>query len=167
MDENTEPNEGRELARRVAKEWVRDEGAELIPLSVLALDHPEPLAGWEPLLQARGIELLTDDLYRPAIRREDARQLAEERREWERESAEKPNRLQESLEAPPVPVGFPALEDGSPLASIMAHDPGYETVAEEFGRPKPNFLAEELEAGARQLAAARAEAESRKAARDG
>jgi hypothetical protein len=40
------------------------------------------------MLEAGGIELLTDDLYRPAIRREDARRLAEERREWERSSAE-------------------------------------------------------------------------------
>ena len=164
MDEN---NEGREIARRVAREWVRDEGSELIPLSHLALDHPEPLAGWEPLLQARGIELLTDDLLRSAIRREDARRLAEERREWERSSAEKAYQLKESLEGPSVTVGIPALEDGSAMESLMAHDPGYQTAAEEFGRPKPNFLAEELEVGARHLAAARAEAESRKSARDG
>ena len=58
--------------------------------------------------------------------------------------------------------GVQEIEDGSAMAVIMANDPGYQTAAEEFGRPKPNFLAEELEAGARQLAAARAEAEKAK-----
>jgi len=88
---------------------------------------PEPLDGWETMLEARGIELLTDDLYRPAIRREDARRLAEERREWERSSAEKARRLQGSLEGLPVPAGLPSLEGGSPMAAIMAHDPSYRT----------------------------------------
>jgi hypothetical protein len=156
MDEN---NEGRELARRVAGQGLAE--GELIPLSHLVLDHPEPVGGWELMLQARGIELLEDDLYRPAIRREDARALATERREWERESAEKARRLQESLEVVPIPTGLPALEGGSPLASIMAADPSYATLQAEFGRPKPNFLAEELEAGAQHLAAARADAEAR------
>ena len=163
MDKNTEPNEGADVARRLAKQWLQ-EGPELIPLSHLALDHPEPLAGWDPLLEARGIELLTDDLYRPAIRREDARRLAEERREWERESVDKANRLQESLEGLPVPAGLPSLEGASAMESPMAHDPGYQTAAEEFGRPRPNFLDELLEEGQRHQAAAQAEAESNKAA---
>jgi hypothetical protein len=162
MDKNTEPNEGADVGRRLAKQWL-NEGAESIPLSHLALDHPEPLDGWEPLLQARGIELLEDDLRRPAIRREDARRLAEERREWERESVEKANQLQESLERPPVPAGIPALENGSAMESLMAHDPGYRTVAEEFGqRPRPDFLAELLEEGQRRQLAERAAIKERK-----
>ena len=111
-DEHIEPNEGAEVARRLAKQWLH-EGSELIPLSHLALDHPEPLAGWEPLLQAHGIELLEDDLYRPAIRREDARRLVTERREWEREN-EKARRLQESLEVPPFPAGIPSASTSAP-----------------------------------------------------
>lgn len=66
----------------------------------------------------------------------------------------------------PVPAGIPALEHGSAMESLMANDPGYQTPAEEFGRPRPNFLAEELEAGARQLAAAQAEAAAKKPARE-
>lgn len=151
---------GAEVARRLAKQWVHE--AELIPLSVLSLDYPEPIGGWETMLEARGIELLSDDLHRLSIAREDARALVEERREWERESAEKARRRQESLEALPVPAGIPALEHGSAMESLMAHDPCYQTVAEEFGRPKPNFLAEELEAGAQQQAAVRAKIEARK-----
>ena len=158
--------EGAEVARRLAKQWVHE--AELIPLSVLSLDYPEPLGGWETMLEARGIELFSDDLHRLSIAREDARALVEERREWERESAEKARRRQESLEGLPVPAGIPALEHGSALQSIMASDPSYRTPQEEFGRIlKPNFLAEELEAGAREQAAARAEVAARKAAREG
>jgi hypothetical protein len=52
------------------------------------------------------------------------------------------------------------------MESLMANDPGYRSPSEEFGqRPKPRFLEEALEAGARQQAAARAEVESKKAAR--
>jgi hypothetical protein len=156
--------EGAEVVRLLAKQWVHE--AELIPLSVLSLDYPEPLGGWETMLEARGIELFSDDLHRLSIAREDARALVEERREWERESAEKARRRQESLEGLPVPAGIPALEHGSAMESLMANDPGYQSVAEEFGRPRPNFLAEALEAGQRQQAAAQAEAESKKAARE-
>jgi hypothetical protein len=91
--------------------------------------------------------------------------LREERERLARIAAEHAARAAAAVA--PVPAGIPALEGGSPLQSIMANDPGYQTVAEEFGRPKPNFLAEELEAGARQQAAARAEIEARKAAREG
>jgi hypothetical protein len=70
-------------------------------------------------------------------------------------------RLQESLEVPPIPAGLPALQDGPPLASIMAADPGYRTPQAEFGRPKPNFLDELLEEGRRHQAGVQAEAESK------
>jgi len=65
----------------------------------------------------------------------------------------------------PLPAGYPALEGASPLATIMANDPSYRTPQAEFGRPPPRFLEEELEAGARQQAAAQAEAAAKKAAR--
>jgi hypothetical protein len=55
-----------------------------IPLSVLALDLPEPPAGgWAAYLTGRGITVLTDDIGRPAITRADARQLLDEHRENE------------------------------------------------------------------------------------
>ena len=131
--------EGAEVARRLAKQWVHE--AELIPLSVLSLDYPEPLGGWETMLEARGIELVSDDLHRLSIAREDARALVEEQREWERESAEKARRRQESLEGLPVPAGIPAIERGSAMETIMANDPGYQSPQSEFGRIlKPNFL---------------------------
>ena len=46
------------------------------------------------------------------------------------------------------------------MASLMAHDPGYQTPQAEFGRPKPNFLDELLEEGQRHQADVQAEAEA-------
>ena len=48
---------------------------ELIPLSVLSLDLEAPPIGWATELAARGVEIVLDDLGRPAIARADARQL--------------------------------------------------------------------------------------------
>jgi hypothetical protein len=153
--------EGAEVARRLAKQWLH-EGAELIPVTHLSLDLAEPINGWEPALLERGLEIVEDNLGRPCVRREVLGDLLREERDClARIEAEGAARAAAAVA--PVPAGVPAIEGGSPLQSIMAHDPGYQTPAEEFGqRPKPNFLVEELEAGARQQAAARAEVEARK-----
>jgi hypothetical protein len=58
--------------------------ANLIPISHLALDLPEPpVGGWVAYLSGRGLEVLTDDIGRPAVSRADARQLFDEQREEE------------------------------------------------------------------------------------
>jgi hypothetical protein len=58
--------------------------AELIPISHLALDLAEPpVGGWTAYLTGRGIPVLADDVGRPAVGRDDARQLLDERREAE------------------------------------------------------------------------------------
>jgi hypothetical protein len=159
MSEDIEPNEGRELVHRVAKEWVRE--AELIPVRHLSLDVTEPIAGWELDLLERGVEIVDDDLGRPCVHRQVLGDLLRE----EREHLAKIAAEGAAVAVVPVPAGLPALEGGSAMASIMANDPGYQTVAEEFGRPKPNFLAEELEAGARQQLAERAAIKERKKTR--
>ena len=90
--------------------------------------------------------------------------LREERERLNRIEAESAARAAAAVV--PVPAGVPALEHGSAMESLMTHDPGYLTPQAEFGgRERPNFLVEQLEAGARQQAAARAEVESKKAAR--
>jgi hypothetical protein len=161
--ENIEPNEGRELVHRVAKEWVRE--AELIPVRHLSLDLDEPLSGWELALLERGVEILEDDLGRPCVRRKVLGELLREERErLARIEAESAARVAAAVA--PLPGGLPALEGGSAMESLMANDPGYRSPSEEFGqRPKPRFLEEALEAGARHQAAAQAEAEAKKAAR--
>jgi hypothetical protein len=68
---------------------------DLVPLSHLSLDLPEPLNGWLAELQRRDIAVVTDDLGRLSISRGDARRLFDEQREAEarqaakREAAEK------------------------------------------------------------------------------
>jgi hypothetical protein len=102
---NIEPNEGRELVQNIAQRWMDE--TDLVPLSVLSLDHLEPVGGWQPLLEARGIEMFEDDLLRPSITREAARRLVQERRRWELENAERTLRRLASFEAQPVPAGVP------------------------------------------------------------
>jgi hypothetical protein len=62
--------------------------AGLVPLSVLALDLPEPPGGWPAYLAGRGVPVLTDDIGRLAIARAEARQLLDEQREAEAHARE-------------------------------------------------------------------------------
>jgi hypothetical protein len=60
-----------------------------VPVIHLALDLPEPPGGWTAFLNARGVEVVVDDLGRSAITRVDARRLFDEHREAEAVKAEK------------------------------------------------------------------------------
>ena len=90
-----------------------------VPVSHLSLDLPEPVAGWDRVLAERGVEVVEDDLGRPAIRREDARALMEERREWELAHAEEARRRQEETarKSRPVSPGIPLPKAGDPSMS--------------------------------------------------
>jgi hypothetical protein len=80
------------------------------PLSVLALDLPAPMGGWEAELQRRGVAVGVDDIGRKAVSRRVARLLFTERDEGEarvRESAAQRDRLHE-LHRQAIPVGVPA-----------------------------------------------------------
>jgi hypothetical protein len=57
--------------------------ADLIPLSVLELDLVAPVEGWAVFLASRGVEVVTDDIGRPAIARVDARMVIAKQRERE------------------------------------------------------------------------------------
>ena len=166
MKENIELNEGALIARRADRHWL-DEEAGLIPLSHLSLDVDMPLIGWLAFFAKRGIEVLEDDLGRSAVRREVLGELLSERREREAKLAVQAAERAAAQSTPPA-VGVPALEHGSPFEAMVAAG-GVVTPAEEFGRGGRSVFTElldqELEAGARQQAAARAEAEAKKAAR--
>jgi hypothetical protein len=62
-------------------------GEPLIPLSVLALDHPAPALGWDAEMARRGIPVELDDIGRPCIGRDSARALLAERREQQEAAA--------------------------------------------------------------------------------
>jgi len=51
---------------------------ELIPLSHLSLDLPEPLCGWESELARRGVPVVEDDIARRCVGRRAARMLISE-----------------------------------------------------------------------------------------
>ena len=64
-------------------ESTRDDSSHLeplVPLSVLALDHPQLAEGWADFLGRRAIAFVPDDLGRDCVRRQDARRLLDERR---------------------------------------------------------------------------------------
>jgi hypothetical protein len=65
-----------------------------VPLSVLSLDLPEPPAGWTAYLNAKGVEVVDDDIGRPAVARADARMLIAEQREAEARGREKAAELE-------------------------------------------------------------------------
>jgi hypothetical protein len=74
------------------------EAADLVPLSVLALDLDVPATGWRAYLASRGVEVVTDDLTRPAIARSDARRLFDEHREMEVRRREVMERIEAAAE---------------------------------------------------------------------
>jgi hypothetical protein len=134
-----------------------------VPISYLHLDLAEPVAGWERALADRGIEVTQDAAGRPSIPRWALAKLIDEQRERERRLAEEAAAKAATL-VQPVGVGVPAIEDGDAYASMMVA--GAVSPAEEFGAvPRPNFLQEELEAGARRQAAEREAVRWRKEAR--
>jgi hypothetical protein len=166
--ENIEPNQGRELVHRAAKAWMREAEAEaefeLVPLVLIAAEVDEPI---ELVADRLGDAVQLDDVGMRAVPAEVVRQFLTERAEQTARMEEQFRRLQEAHKPSPVAVGVPAQEGSTPLESLMANDADYVTPRDEFaGRPKPRFLEEELEEGARQLAAAQAEIEARKAARE-
>jgi hypothetical protein len=64
----------------------RDESP--VPLSHLQLDLGEPVEGWRPFLADRHIEIVTDDLGRLSVARDDARRLFDEHHDNEVRKAE-------------------------------------------------------------------------------
>ena len=73
--------------------------------------------------------------------------------EWRQRHAAEVRQITEELASKPAPgsAGVPAQE-GLTAAEVMMAQPGYQTPHDEFGRPKPNFLVDALDQGARTLA---------------
>lgn len=103
-----------------------------IPLSVLALDLPEPGEGWAAFLAAHNITVSADDIGRPSVARADAKMLLAERRqadeaaqrkreaaEWEAIEADQRRRAQIWRGVP-----FDQMPPGMPAAVMLqvAHD---------------------------------------------
>jgi hypothetical protein len=101
--------------------------AEPVPLSHLELDLPAPTTGWLIELDRRGIEVVTDDVGRLAVSRENARLLISEHRAATSHAREvAARRDQQLIEADRVrranmPAGIPAglVPDGMSGAEAM------------------------------------------------
>jgi hypothetical protein len=137
----------------------------LIPLSVLALD-PDVFGERTPSEWVRLLpdEIFEDDFGRLCVTATTALALADEHREQKAKRAEAAARRAAQRRPQPVPAGVPAQEGLEAFETMMA-EPTYATPRDEFGRPSPDFLTDELEAGRRAAAEAEARAKSRAAAR--
>jgi hypothetical protein len=90
-----------------------------VPLSQLALDLPEPAAGWAAELGRRGIPVELDDIGRPSITRAAARDLLTEHREDEARKAR--HRAETERQAVEADQAFRAqLPRGIPSAAVPA-----------------------------------------------
>jgi hypothetical protein len=106
----------------------QEEGTEVddlaIPLSHLELDLPAPAGtDWASYLRGQGVEVVLDDVGRPAIRRSDARRLFTEHRaamERARELAERNAAELEARRLALLPTGIPASEIPAGLSPAMA-----------------------------------------------
>ena len=128
-----------------------------IPISHLSLDIAEPIGGWMEFFAKKNVTVMDDHLGRPSIQRYVLGDLIAERKEREARRAERPR-----PETTPIPAGVPAAgEDLSAMESMMA-GPGYTSLHDELGRPKPRFLDEALNEGRQHQRAERAAVKRRK-----
>jgi hypothetical protein len=101
--------------------------AEPVPLSELTLDLPAPPAGWAFELERRGIPIVLDDIGRPSITRDAARDLFAEHRSQEEAAARRREEIeQRAIEADQrfrasLPAGIPAgaVPEGISAGQLM------------------------------------------------
>ena len=134
---------------------------ETIPVSHLSLDLDEPLAGWPAYLEAEGIDVIEDDLGRPAISRlvfgAMVRAAATKRKMEAEQSALRVAEAAQAAQRIRVPVSVPAQEGMTPYESLVAADGGIVTPEMEFGigRDKPRFLEDAIDQGRAEIERAR------------
>jgi hypothetical protein len=129
------------------------------------------MAGGPASLRNRGIEVVLDDLGRPAISREAFGELIAERNATEAKRVEEDRRrAEEAVQRKTVLVGTPAQEGMSAVEAMVSQDPAFSTPSDDFGpgfgSPTRELLEAELAAGRRRLAERRAEGEAKQLAID-
>ena len=127
----------------------------LVPVSHLSLDLHEPIGGWEMFLREQVIDVQTDDLGRPAIARSVFGALVREQASMQKLLAEQTAlRVAEMAGAQrrtPMPAGVPAIEGMSAMETVMS-GPDYRSPRDEFGNPRVDWIAEQLEGDANRRA---------------
>ena len=117
---------------------------DLVPLSLVAAELGESIGTTERRFHQ---SVTVDDVGLRAVPAGVVRAFFEDRAALQARAAERRKKAREGRRPVSVPVGIPAGEDMSAFETMMSAS-GYQTVAEEFGRPAPNFLDEELAQGA-------------------
>jgi hypothetical protein len=134
-----------------------------VPISYLGLDLETPIVGWERFFADRGVEVASDHLGRRSIARWVVADLLDEQRARDARMAEEAAANAAAL-VQPLAVGLAAIDDAATAYETLM-SAGSVSPDQEFGRPKPNFLVDEIEAGQRQAAAERETIRRRKEAR--
>ncbi len=128
----------------------------LVPISHLSLDLDEPVVGWDQYLLAEGIDVQTDDCGRPSIARSVfgvmVREQASMQKLWAEQAALRAAELAAAERRTPLSAGVPAIDGLSTMETVMAA-PDYQSPRDEFGNPRVNWIAEQLEGDARRSAA--------------
>jgi len=120
---------------------------ELIPLSQLALDMPEPAEGWRVFLQSRNIEVLRDDVGRRSISKSDVRLLLEEQAATE-DAAQRKRREQEQAAVVADELRRSRIWSGIPASAHEGFNPAAAMFAADFeSRPRRQNPVEEALAG--------------------
>jgi hypothetical protein len=124
---------------------VMDPADDLIPISHLALDLAEPAIGWRAFLADRHIPIVTDDVGRDAISRDNARQLFDEKRAHERRQHEAAVRTEQAAIAADkawrsqLPVGMPWYDVPAGVLPVVAM-----TAAARDEAPRKRSMVEDL-----------------------
>ena len=117
----------------------------LVPLALVAIETGEHI---DALVGRFAADLVLDDVGMRAVPAAVVRRFFTERAEWEARQEEERRARAGKRRKHTVPTGLPAKEGLTAFETIMASG-DYQSVADAFGRPRPDFLAEELEAGQR------------------
>ena len=96
----------------------------LIPLSCLSLDLDEPVVGWDQYLRGEGIDVMVDDVGRPAISRSVfgamVREQASMKKLLSEQTALRVAEMAEAQRRTPMPAGVPAIEGMSAMETVMS-----------------------------------------------
>lgn len=117
-------------------------------MSVLSLDLPEPPLGWAAYLNAKGVEVVGDDIGRASISRDAARQLFDEYRADEVRKAEHRARQErEAIEADrqfraQLPRGLSWVDVPPGVLPVVAM-----TAADRAAQPKRTSVLQEALSG--------------------
>jgi hypothetical protein len=113
---------------------------QLVTLSELSLDLPEPVAGWAAEMAARGVEVVLDDLGRAAISRPAARLLFTEHLAEQELAARRREEIEQRLVAADearrarMPKGIPVSAEVpglTPAMLMMLSDPAAQSARRE------------------------------------